>query len=176
MSDESSLSLFASQVKEFIREMAFLYQELISFKDYLESEFPEDIQELKGRIELINSGESAKRTDNYDLFFRICSVLSVREDPLTMGEMSTALGVTLSMATRLVAWLVENGYVVRLSDPDDRRIVRVTLTQKGQQVFKSLNDFIAQRAGRILDQFTEEERILLILLLRKLAKNLKEQE
>ncbi|MGV8120157.1 MAG: MarR family transcriptional regulator [Candidatus Xenobiia bacterium LiM19] len=173
MSSESHSSLFTGQVHEFIGEMSFLYQELISFKLSMEARLTPEVAQLKEHLEVVFPGEPAKQKENLDLLFKTCMVLTRRESPPTMGEMSAALGITLSAATRLVAWLVDNNYAERLSDPDDRRIVRVNLTDRGCEIFKTLSDFIAHRAGLILNQFTEEERILLILLLRKLANNLK---
>lgn len=176
MSSDSQPSLFSGQVHEFIGEMAYLYQEIISFKLSMEAGLTPEVTQLKEHLEEVFPSESSKQKENLDLIFKTCMALTRKESPPTMGEMSAALGITLSAATRLVAWLVDNDYAIRLSDPDDRRIVRVNLTDRGWEVFKTLNDIIAHRAGLVLNQFTEEERILLILLLRKLTKNLKEQK
>jgi DNA-binding MarR family transcriptional regulator len=172
LSDESPPSLFSNQVDEFIREMTFLHENLISFKHSMEAGLSDEYKTLKKRLESICPSDSTKQSDDYDLMFKICRTLITSKAPPTMGEMSAALGITLSAATRLVAWLVDNDYAARISDPQDRRMVRVTLTDKGFKVFQTLNDIIAHRAGQILNRFTEEERILLILLLRKLAKSL----
>lgn len=172
---ESPESAFSGQVSEFTREMYFLHQEMMSLRFHVEADLSDDIRALRDRLEELYPGGSTKRNDDYELTFKIFMVLTQSNTPPTMGNMSSALGITLSAATRLVAGLVENGYAERLADPEDRRIVRVTLTDKGREVFKALSDLITHRAGLVLKRFTEEERILLILLLRKLTKNLKEQ-
>ena len=50
----------------------------------------------------------------------------------TMSEVAGALELQPSTATGMVDDLVERGLVERCDDPDDRRVVRVTLTAKGR--------------------------------------------
>ena len=47
-----------------------------------------------------------------------------------MGELSNALSLPFSTATRMVDYLVARGYIQRLSDTTDRRVVRVALTDE----------------------------------------------
>lgn len=173
---ESADSTFSSQVSEFTREMYFLHQEMMSLRCHVEADLSDDFKALRDRLEELYPGSSGKKSDDYELIFKIFMALTQSVTPPTMGNMSSSLGITLSAATRLVAGLVDNGYAERLADPEDRRIVRVTLTDKGREVFKALRDLISHRASLVLKRFTEEERILLILLLRKLTKNLNEQK
>lgn len=50
-----------------------------------------------------------------------------------MNSLSEAIGVAGSTATRMVDQLARKGLVERISDPEDRRIVRVRLTQAGKE-------------------------------------------
>src|SRR3989344_8074532 len=43
-----------------------------------------------------------------------------------------AMEMSSSAATQLVDGLVQNGYVTRLEDPNDRRLVQLTLSPKGK--------------------------------------------
>lgn len=52
--------------------------------------------------------------------------------PQTMGELAEGLRISTASATGIVQPLVEMGFVERSSDPDDRRVVRVSLTEKAQ--------------------------------------------
>ena len=51
-----------------------------------------------------------------------------------MGDLSRILGVPFSTSTRTADWLVNNGYVQRLTDPNDRRLVCVELTEAGKEL------------------------------------------
>ena len=74
----------------------------------------------------------------------------------------------------MVDWLVESGYAVRLDDPEDRRIVLVSLTEAGRELYRAIDDYIRQQVERVLRQFTAEEREELVRLLRKAVKVLEE--
>ena len=89
-----------------------------------------------------------------------------------MGELSHALEVPLSTATHIVDWLVKNDYARRLDDPEDRRIVRVTLTEGGQDMYRAINEFITQRIEHFLSQFSPEDRENLLSLLNKVIDTL----
>ncbi|WP_300529865.1 MarR family transcriptional regulator [Maricaulis sp.] len=75
----------------------------------------------------------------------------VREDkPMTMGALSRRLLVSNGNVTGLISRLVDDGLVTRTADPDDRRIMIIELTAKGQRDFDEmasahaswLNEFI----------------------------------
>jgi len=51
----------------------------------------------------------------------------------TMGELARRLGVSLSAATGLADRLVQHGRIERVADPEDRRVVRLRLSQTGKR-------------------------------------------
>ena len=67
-----------------------------------------------------------------------------------------ALSLPLSTATRLVGFLVDNGYAQRMPDPDDRRIVRVALTDSGRQFYKVMGKHLTENVQRVLGSLTTE--------------------
>ena len=91
-----------------------------------------------------------------------------------MGELSGVLSVPLSTATRIVDWLVDRGYVLRLPDAEDRRVVRVALTGNGRELHKAIERYIRQRVQQILSCLTDGERSTLITLMGKVVSTLKE--
>jgi len=95
---------------------------------------------------------------------------------LTMGELSKSIAAPMSSTTRIVNWLVDNGYAARLSDPDDRRIVRVTLTEEGRKLHEYIEDHIIQRVKETIQLLTKEEQTVVLAVFDKLARafNLKE--
>lgn len=57
---------------------------------------------------------------------------------LRMTDIARYLSVTTAAATGLVDRLVKGGYVQRVYDPSDRRIIKVKLTPKGIDVVKKI--------------------------------------
>jgi DNA-binding MarR family transcriptional regulator len=109
---------------------------------------------------------------NYGLFYRISSNIFPEAD-LTMGELSNALSVPLSTATRMVNWMVTDGYLKRLPDPEDRRVVRVALTEKGLDLHRSIKGYIEERVNNILSTLTADEQVTLLHLIDKVILMLK---
>lgn len=127
-----------------------------------------EISELQ---ELLASRPFTDRPSPAD-FHRVGEILLQRKNP-TMGEISQALSVPFSTATRLINWWVESGFAQRLSDPNDRRIVRVALTEDGERLLRAIERHIAQTVERILAPLHVEEREALLRLLSKVAQELK---
>jgi DNA-binding MarR family transcriptional regulator len=122
--------------------------------------------QLWDKFENTLSGELApmkKRTDgehgnaNYELFYRVGSSISPLVNP-TMGELSTSISVPLSTATRIVDYLVERGFLERLPDPEDRRVVRVTLTPSGKELHQTIDNHVKLRVRQIFSSLSVRER------------------
>ena len=113
----------------------------------------------------------------YDLqgYYHMGSVILQMGSP-TMGELAKKLDVPLSTTTRMVTWLVDNGYVARHVDGHDRRIVRIALTEKGLQLHEVATQFFAKIVKRDLDMLTKEEQLILLTLLRKIVTGLLQKE
>jgi DNA-binding MarR family transcriptional regulator len=133
---------------------------------------PEQILDVKASIQEHNLREKIGQINDRNVFFTIGFVFSRQSVPITMGDLSRILGVPFSTATRTVDWLVDNGYVQRLADPDDRRVVRVELTVAGIELYRALNDLLLEGAEQFLHNFSLEERKELGRLLGKLVENL----
>jgi len=67
-------------------------------------------------------------------------VMSFADDkkPLSVTEISNLLQITPAGVTHLINPLEESGFIVRLPDPNDRRIVLIGLTAKGSAVAEAL--------------------------------------
>lgn len=140
---------------------------------YLNSRFkvglPENLAILKKRLDDCNLRQKAEGLNKFDLFYSIGIIFSRQAEPITMGELGRTLGVPLSTATRIMDWLVKNDYAQRLSDPEDRRVVRVRLTASGQEMYQAINAFFVERVERLMRPFTAKERKDLTALLHKLV-------
>jgi DNA-binding MarR family transcriptional regulator len=69
---------------------------------------------------------------------------------LTMNELSDKLNAQTSTMTRIVNNLVRDGYVLRKSDEKDRRIVVVSLSEKGLEAADSLDRDIKEYYRKIV--------------------------
>jgi MarR family 2-MHQ and catechol resistance regulon transcriptional repressor len=94
--------------------------------------------------------------------------------PLTIGDISRRMLVTGGCVTVILDNLERGGLVERLRSQEDRRVITVQLTAKGQSAFKDIFRKHARRVAELASVLTEEEQIELSALLRKLGRTLKE--
>lgn len=132
-----------------------------------------ELFQIQERLNGIQPGKEPHTISNHELFYRVSNSIQQKSN-LTMGELSNALSVPLSTATRIIDWLVDNGYAQRLSDQEDRRIVRVALTDAGREMHTIIDSYIRQRVQQILSCLTFEERATLLTLVGKVVATLKE--
>lgn len=146
------------------QDFSDLVGELIRLQPRLKALLPTDLARLKKRLH-----RGGRRSAEYELFYRVGLILTRRKDPQTMGEIRTALAVPLSTATRMINWLVANGYARRLADPEDRRIVRVALTRSGTALYAQINTFIRRKLEAVRRRFSPDEYQQLVVLLHRLV-------
>lgn len=103
---------------------------------------------------------------NYGHFYKVSSRIMKYKSP-TMSVLSSALSVPFSTATRIVDSMVADGYIKRLPDPEDRRIVKVVLTTKGLQLHALIENTTGEHVQQILSCLTHEEQDKLFELIGK---------
>lgn len=88
----------------------------------------------------------------------------------TMGELAEALGVALSTATQIVE-RIEKRHLVRRehSDPDDRRVVRLALTDEGRHLMGERRRLRHERLDQAMAQLSGEQAEALAAALAPLA-------
>jgi DNA-binding MarR family transcriptional regulator len=86
--------------------------------------------------------------------------------PLTMTEAARKAGFSKPHATLLADKLVEEGLIERFFDPDDRRVVSIRLTDKGNLLLVRQKEIMKEKAWKLFSALTEEtvERTLDALL------------
>jgi DNA-binding MarR family transcriptional regulator len=156
-------------------QIAEIMQRIFRLKNRFKAGVPENIVILRKRVLESNLGGKAGHFNDFDLFHNVGLVFSNHEGPITMGELSRELNVPLSTATRTMDWLVDNEYAQRLPDPQDRRIVRVGLTDAGREIYTTINQFFMERIEQLLGQLIPEERETFISLLCKVLDALEKQ-
>jgi DNA-binding MarR family transcriptional regulator len=70
--------------------------------------------------------------------------------PMRMSDLASGLNVTLPTATSLVDKLVEKNFLVRETQPDDRRVVLCLLSKEGQNAFARIWESAANRCRQLL--------------------------
>ena len=81
------------------------------------------------------------------------AISAFKEDKdYTMGELSANIQVTMPSMTAMIDGLEELGVVERQRDSDDRRVVRVRLTEKGKQMRK---EFMQKRREELENIFNK---------------------
>jgi DNA-binding MarR family transcriptional regulator len=138
-----------------------------------EATLSKELAQIQDSLQGMHPNRDNQQNANYELFYRACNSI-YPEGNITMGEFSNALSVPLSTATRIADWLVDNGYIQRLPDSDDRRVVRVALTDTGKGLFRAIDRYIRVRMQQILSSLTVEERSILLTLVSKVVSGLKE--
>lgn len=99
---------------------------------------------------------------------RTLRVISKVDSPIRMGELAATLGVVPRSATGLVDALEHAGLVERTVDPDNRRAVLVTLTQRGRDMQDRMAEARRRAGDGIFGALDTPERRTLADLLQKL--------
>jgi len=142
-----------------------LIQDFLQIDIEFNAMLPKEIEQLHYLIDEIRIKNKPQRFINCNLFSRIIYNL-YREDSMTMGELSHALSVPFSTTTRMVDWFVNNNYAQRLSDPEDR--------DSGRELYRTVERYMVQRFRQMLSPLTAEEQSVLLMLLEKMARSLRD--
>ncbi|WP_445491875.1 MarR family winged helix-turn-helix transcriptional regulator [Niallia sp. 03133] len=87
------------------------------------------------------------------------------EKAITVSEISSILQITSPSVTQVINVLERDGYVERINDEKDGRIVRIVLTEKGKSVTKEIHKKIEEKYMKLVEHLGEEKSKLLISLL-----------
>src|SRR5579859_5667385 len=90
-------------------QIMVLISDLMRHRRRFTSMMPEDLAQMKARLEKLKISDGLKHFPDRDLVYRVGAVLFGQSEPISMGELSKALDVPLSTATRIVDSLVESG-------------------------------------------------------------------
>lgn len=101
-------------------------------------------------------------------------MLLMHDGRKTMSEVASALGVSKSAATQLLESLIEQGFVERVRDEDDRRVVYVSVSHKGLQHFKRVRRGGARRIMGLFDLLDDTELEQIEAITTKLVERAKE--
>ena len=89
-------------------------------------------------------------------------------DPQKVSEVAKSLNVTPGTMTVNVDNLEKKGYVTRTRSETDKRVVFLSLTEKGKKAFFHHRDFHKKMIKSAVADLSDDERIALINCLKKL--------
>ncbi|MEF2766772.1 MAG: MarR family transcriptional regulator [Dorea phocaeensis] len=88
----------------------------------------------------------------------------------TMSAIAKKLNVTAGTLTTSMNRLVRQDYVVRQRSTEDRRVVMITLTEKGERAYRHHAKFHEQMTDAVIQSLEPEELPVLLKTLNGLAK------
>jgi DNA-binding MarR family transcriptional regulator len=96
----------------------------------------------------------------------LCVLMS---QPYGMGELGAMLGLAKSSLTGLVDRTERRGLVQRVPDPDDRRAVKVALSEEGAKLVEPFYEETCRRVEALTADLGEADRQVLAGLLSRLV-------
>ena len=109
--------------------------------------------------------EEYKDISNNDM--HIIEAIGLGKD--NMSAIAKKLNITVGSLTTSMNSLVNKKYAVRIRSEEDRRVVYIRLTKKGEKAYRHHEDFHTQMTQAVVDKLTEEEIPVLLKTLNGLS-------
>ncbi|HXY91378.1 MAG TPA: MarR family transcriptional regulator [Acidimicrobiia bacterium] len=124
------------------------------------------LRHLNGVVRVMKEHISALASE-FDLTLSQLDALKHLEEPCSQRELAHCLHFDASNVTDIVDRLEERDLVSRTIDPDDRRVRRLVLTDKGEAVRRELFERVISQAP--LNALSTNDQVRLRNLLAKIA-------
>ena len=107
----------------------------------------------------------------YEISISQCHILGVlaEEGDHTMQQLARRMFKSISTMTRVAGQLVRKGYIKRRQDPEDRRIVHVSIAPQGKAILAAIQRDMVETQKAILQAIPEREWAGAFKVLRALA-------
>ena len=107
----------------------------------------------------------------YGISISQCHILDVvaEEGDLTMQQLARRMFKSVSTMTRVAGQLVREGYIKRRQDPEDRRVVHVSITPQGKAILTAIHRDMVETQKAILSAIPEREWVGAFKVLEALA-------
>ncbi|WP_256623051.1 MarR family winged helix-turn-helix transcriptional regulator [Methanolobus chelungpuianus] len=96
----------------------------------------------------------------------------LHRDGISQEILIRELNCDRATGTRAINKLEESGYVLRETDPQDKRAYRICLTDEGRHLGPVIRQMSAIINNIVFDGFSEEEKELFIRMIRRAAFNI----
>ena len=105
---------------------------------------------------LLRVSQSHSRINPINMQFHVLAMV-INSGDLQTSEIGRGLGVAKPNMTPLIDRLIEKGYAERLSDSKDRRVIRITVTEKGRRFVLSRKRLAKNQIKKNLSTLSLEE-------------------
>ncbi|QTL97217.1 MarR family transcriptional regulator [Iocasia frigidifontis] len=102
-------------------------------------------------------------------------ILGIKNDSATMSELADVFSIPATTMTSIVDRLVNKEYLTRFRSKKDRRIVKVSLSPKGREIYEQQYNLLLESKMTVLKILSKEEQQDLISLMEKVLINFKNQ-
>jgi DNA-binding MarR family transcriptional regulator len=99
-----------------------------------------------------------------------------RSEEISLNDLAELLNLDKSTMSRTVNNLVDQNFVVRDTHSEDRRYVKIKLTEEGSKVFKTTENSMEAYYKRIMNSIPEDKREQVLESLKLLHKAVKENK
>ena len=123
-----------------------------------------DIMELEEQAIITQEYQDITNNDMH-----VIEAIGVGE-PKNMSTIAKLLSVTVGTLTIAMNSLVKKGYVIRERGKEDRRVVYISLSEKGLRAYRNHEEFHRQMIEAVLENLTEDETESLVKALAKLER------
>jgi len=104
-------------------------------------------------------------------YLRLKTLRFISENPnSSMRAVAKYFNITPPSATSIISALVKMGYIKRIYDKADRRIIRLKITKDGQKNLEEGLKEIKKRMEKLLSKLNEGEKISLTKIMKKLER------
>lgn len=145
------------------REAAIAMQKIVSTFDNM-------------RRRIFRKAHYAKQNKLYGLSVRQSAAVSAvlhltadRPEGITLKEFSKEMQVTPPAASIMVDSVVVKGYVERVPDEKDRRVVRIRISENGKKIVAEIQNLLFSGMEKLGSVLTAEERNQLLHIADKLS-------
>lgn len=90
---------------------------------------------------------------------------------ISQEQLAQRIGINKSNVARQVAAMEEEGYIRRAACGKDKRVMRLHLTQKGEELLPGIHRVMDAWERLLVESFTESEQQILEILLIRLREN-----
>lgn len=121
-----------------------------------------DIMDIEGKAIITEEFQDISNNDMH-----IIEAIGMHEKK-NMSAVAKELSVTIGTLTIAINSLVKKGYVERVRSEQDRRVVYISLTTKGEKAYRHHEEFHRQMIMATIDGLSKEETRVLVKALSNL--------
>jgi MarR family transcriptional regulator, organic hydroperoxide resistance regulator len=97
-----------------------------------------------------------------------------KQQPISMHEIADMFQITKPTATSLLSKLIKLELVKREYDKEDRRVIRISLSEKGQKMFSKIMSKTLEKLQKVLKEISKEDKGNLVRIINDISKKMEE--